>query len=153
MIQYKSKHIAVDSGEGHKSPQGSPLNLSPSDRGAPVGQWEPFVRWRTLVWRKSILDAVEEVENALYSIKKYESAVSNSRNLVRYDAQSLEFSRELVQRQDITLLELIETERNAAIGREAHARNLRRLALEFVALNVALGSGYAVGMTNDLNLN
>jgi multidrug efflux system outer membrane protein len=106
-----------------------------------------------LVWRKSILDAVEEVENALYSIKKYESAVSNSRNLVRYDAQSLEFSRELAQRQEITLLELIETERNAAIGREAHARNLRRLALEFVALNVALGSGYAVGMTDEMTLN
>lgn len=103
-----------------------------------------------LAWRQSILNAVEEVENALYSIKKYEAAVSSSRELVRYDAQSLGFSRKLAQRQEITLLEVIESEQNAAFGREALVQNLRQLALEFVALNVALGSGYAVGMTDEL---
>ncbi len=106
-----------------------------------------------LAWRKSILDAVEEVENAIYSIKKYESAVSISRDLVRYNAEALEFSRELAKIRAITLLELIESERNSGLGREALARNLRQLALEFVALNVALGSGYAVGMTDEIALN
>ena len=108
---------------------------------------ESDARLSYLDWRQTVLNAVEEVENALYSIKKYTSAVSASRELVRADTRSLEFSRELALRGEVTLLDVIESERNSAIGREILALNLRQLALEYVALNVALGSGYAAKMT------
>lgn len=135
---------------------GPALNIPIFNRGvlkANIDVAESDAQAGHLAWRQSVLNAVEEVENALYSIKKYEAAVSSSRDLVRHDARSLELSRKLAQRQEITLLEVIDSEQNAAFGREALARNLRQLALEFVALNVALGSGYAVGMVDEAALN
>jgi multidrug efflux system outer membrane protein len=104
---------------------------------------ESAARQQHLAWRQSVLIAVEEVENALYGIGKYAQAADAASRAVRDYTRALELSRELSRNGEITILEVVQGERQIAQAREAQAQSLRRLALEHVALNVALGAGYA----------
>ena len=97
-----------------------------------------------LFWREAVLNAVEEVETALYSVDKSSAAVAAAQNLVRTDTRSLELLQELVAAKGITVLEVIEIERRVSQGRALLISNLRQLSLDYVALNAALGAGYAV---------
>ena len=97
----------------------------------------------TSPWRQSVLVAIEEVENALYSIGKFAQAASSAERAVNQYGRALSLSRELSRNGQITILEVVESERQIANAREAQAQSLRQLALEHVALNVALGAGYA----------
>jgi multidrug efflux system outer membrane protein len=96
-----------------------------------------------LAWRESVLNAVEEVESALYAVEKYSTAVDASRELVRTDTRSLGLLRDLLAVSEVTVLDVIEIERRASQGRAILISNLRELSLQYIALNVALGAGYA----------
>ena len=96
-----------------------------------------------LAWRQSVLTAIEEVRTAMFALRKYSAAVAASQDLVRANTRSLDLSRTLVSNNQLTLLEVIDSERTLSYGRAALAANLSQLAREFIALNVALGAGYA----------
>ncbi len=104
---------------------------------------ESAAKQEYLAWRQSVLVAVEEVENALYGIGRYAQSVSAANRAVQQYTRALGLSRELSRNGEITILEVVESERQIAGAREAQAQSLRQLAREHVALNVALGAGYA----------
>ena len=125
---------------------GPSLSVPVFNRGAlaaNVDVAESAAKQQYLAWRQSVLIAVEEVENALYGIGKYAQAAGSAERAVGQYTRALDLSRELSRNGEITILEVVEGERQIAGAREALAQSLRRLALEHVALNVALGAGYA----------
>lgn len=98
-----------------------------------------------LQWRKAVLGAVEEVENALAALKAARQSVGSARELVNLNERSLNLSRRLiVEGGDATVLDVIDRERSLSSARFTLARTLRDLALAYIDLRVALGMGHDV---------
>ena len=75
--------------------------------------------------------------------RSMDQSASAANRAVQQYTRALGLSRELSRNGEITILEVVESERQIAGAREAQAQSLRQLAREHVALNVALGAGYA----------
>lgn len=96
---------------------------------------------RQAAWRASVLKAVEEVENALISYNR-EMLTQGSLN-VRVDSaqRAVNLSRAAYRGGVSSLFELLNTERQLYEAQTARAQSRRNLALQFVALNIAVGRG------------
>ena len=62
-------------------------------------------------------------------------------------------TRQIVTRDGATIRDLIDAEQNVAIANTSLANTLRRVGRNYVALNVNLGSGHAVGADDEANKN
>lgn len=97
-----------------------------------------------LAWKQTVLNAVEEVENALVALHRDAQTAAAQRRVVQSYEQALSLARETYRGGATTLLDVLDAERNVSIGRLSLAQAIRKLALDYVALNVAIGSGSEV---------
>ncbi len=110
-------------------------------RQARLSAAESTARSRYLEWQELVLNAVEEVENALSSVQRNGRAASANREAVNAYETALGLARTSYESQQVTLLEVLEIQRNLENARSNWAANLRQQAQDFVSLNVALGGG------------
>ena len=116
---------------------------------ARVEQRQSLVRQAHTQWQLTVLEAIRDVESALV---EYSAALSSRRaaeQTVRLYKEVVTLTRQIVTRDGATIRDLIDAEQNVAIANTTLADTLRRAARSYVALNVNLGSGHAVGAEND----
>ena len=96
-----------------------------------------------LVWKRTVLTAVEQVETALAELRAANQSVRASQEVVRLNQESLELTRRLlIESGETTVLDLIDRERSVSNARLTLAANKRDLANAYIALRVALGVGH-----------
>jgi multidrug efflux system outer membrane protein len=94
-------------------------------------------------WKSDILTAILQVENALLEYAALHKSLSSAREATRLYRESAALTRKLLEQNDATISDLLESQDEvaAAAGREAELRF--RHAQSFVELNVRLGAGHA----------
>jgi len=98
-----------------------------------------------LQWRKVVLVAVEEVENAQADLQASIATTREAQRLLDLNRQSLDLSRELLSnRGSITVLDVLDRERALSDARALHARSLRDQAVDYIILRTALGQGHPI---------
>ena len=98
-----------------------------------------------LTWKSTVLNAVEEVENAQAALIRDGQTVAAQRKVVNSYEQTLNLARESYRGGASTILDVLDAERNVATARLQLASAIRQLARDFVALNVAIGGGAEIG--------
>ena len=97
-----------------------------------------------LTWKSTVLEAVEDVENALISLKNNYETVAALRKVVSSSEQALSLARESYRGGATSLLDVLDAERTLSQSRIQLAAAIRSLASNYVALNVAIGGGSAI---------
>lgn len=97
-----------------------------------------------LAWKQTVLNAVEEVENALVALRNNYQTVAALRKVVQSYEEALGLARESYKGGATSLLDVLDAERNLANSRISLAASIRNLANNYVALNVAIGGGGAI---------
>ncbi|WP_337183925.1 efflux transporter outer membrane subunit [Shinella sp.] len=100
-----------------------------------------------LTWKSTVLNAVEEVENAQTALIRDGQTVAALRKVVQSYEQTLNLARESYRGGASTILDVLDAERNVASARLSLAAAIRQLARDYVALNVAIGGGSEIGAT------
>lgn len=98
-----------------------------------------------LTWKSTVLNAVEEVENAQTALIRDGQTVAALRKVVNSYEQTLNLARESYRGGASTILDVLDAERNVASARLSLASAIRQLARDYVALNVAIGGGAEIG--------
>ncbi|MCR6501408.1 efflux transporter outer membrane subunit [Shinella sp. CPCC 101442] len=98
-----------------------------------------------LTWKSTVLNAVEEVENAQTALIRDYQTVAAQRRVVDTFDQTLVLARESYRGGASTILDVLDAERNVADARLSLASAIRQLARDYVSLNVAIGGGSAIG--------
>ncbi len=98
-----------------------------------------------LAWKQTVLNAVEEVENAMVAYSRDRVALAAHAREVRSYERALRLSREAYKKGVVTLLNVLDNQRSVASARQSLAGAVRQTALDYIRLNIALGGGYAVG--------
>ncbi|PZR52004.1 MAG: nodulation protein NodT, partial [Stutzerimonas stutzeri] len=98
-----------------------------------------------LTWKSTVLNAVEEVENAQAALIRDGQTVAAQRKVVNSYEQTLNLARESYRGGASTILDVLDAERNVSTARLQLASAIRQLARDFVALNVAIGGGAEIG--------
>ena len=98
-----------------------------------------------LTWKSTVLNAVEEVENAQTALIRDGQTVAALRKVVQSYEQTLNLARESYRGGASTILDVLDAERNVASARLSLASAIRQLARDYVALNVAIGGGAEIG--------
>lgn len=94
-----------------------------------------------LQWKSRVLVAMEEVETLLVAQRRIGHAVGASSQSVKLNAEALELSRELFKAQEMSVLDFVRLQRNKLDAEANLAQNRRQRALNYVALQIALGAG------------
>ncbi|WP_275785252.1 efflux transporter outer membrane subunit [Pararhizobium gei] len=97
-----------------------------------------------LTWKQTVLNGIEEVENALIALRKNYETVAALRKVVDSYEEALGLARESYRGGATSLLDVLDAERSLATSRVQLAAGIRSLAANYVALNVALGGGSAI---------
>ncbi|MDI7861889.1 efflux transporter outer membrane subunit [Rhizobiaceae bacterium n13] len=100
-------------------------------------------RQQYLVWKQTVLSAVEEVENALAAVKRDVQTEQALRATVRSNQEALELSTASYKDGASSLLDVLDAQRNVSDSQALLAAAIQQTARDFVALNVAIGGGYA----------
>ena len=98
-----------------------------------------------LTWKSTVLNAVEEVENAQTALIRDGQTVAALRKVVSTSEQTLSLARESYRGGASTILDVLDAERNVATARLSLAAAIRQLGRDYVALNVAIGGGSEIG--------
>ena len=98
-----------------------------------------------LAWKQTVLQAVEEVENAQTALIRDGQTVAALRKVVQSYEQTLDLARESYRGGASTILDVLDAERNVATARLSLAAAIRQLARDYVSLNVAIGGGAEIG--------
>jgi multidrug efflux system outer membrane protein len=98
-----------------------------------------------LTWKSTVLQAVEEVENAQAALLRDGQTVAALRKVVQSYEQTLNLARESYRGGASTILDVLDAERNVADARLSLASAIRQLARDYVSLNVAIGGGAEIG--------
>jgi multidrug efflux system outer membrane protein len=94
-----------------------------------------------LAWKQTVLNAIEEVENALVGLRNNYQTVAALRKVVDSYEEALGLARESYKGGATSLLDVLDAERNLSNSRIALAASIRNLSNNYVALNVAIGGG------------
>ena len=97
-----------------------------------------------LAWKQVVLNGVEEVENALVSLRNNYETVAALRKVVDSSERALGLARESYKGGATSLLDVLDAERSLAASRVSLAASIRNLANSYVSLNVAIGGGSAI---------
>lgn len=125
---------------------GPSLNLPIFDGGARranVKSRESAAREAQLVWKQTVLNAVEEVENALAAVTRDRQTVNALTATVRSYEEALELSTASYRDGASSLLDVLDAQRSVSTAQASLAQAVQQMANDFVALNVAIGGGYA----------
>lgn len=95
-----------------------------------------------LLWRSAVLNAVEDVEVASSALRTSRRSLTALRRAVASNDEALRLSRETYEAGALTLLDLLETERNTSNQRLSLAAAQRDLASDWISLQIATGRGW-----------
>lgn len=124
---------------------GPSLSLPILDGGrlrANVTSSESEARRLQLVWKQTVLDAVEEVENALAAYNRDSQTVNALRATVQSYNEALELSTASYKDGASSLLDVLDAQRSVSTAQASLAAAVQQMATDFVALNIAIGGGY-----------
>jgi len=96
-------------------------------------------------WKATVLGALEDVDSAYAAYSGSLAAVQEAARYARLQREARNLTRDLVERQNATIRDLINAEEKIADADQVRAENLRQLAQNFVQLNISLGAGSQVG--------
>lgn len=125
---------------------GPTLSLPIFDGGtlkAGVTKAESQARQAYLAWRQTVLDAVREVESALAVATRDGRTVASLRATVASYRDALALSTSSYKDGAISLLDVLDAQRAVSDAEAKLADAIAQQAGDFVALNVAIGGGYA----------
>lgn len=104
---------------------------------------ESSARGAYLAWKASVLNAVEEVENALAAVNRDSQTVSALTATVRSYEEALALSTASYKDGASSLLDVLDAQRSVSTAQASLAQAVQQMAADYVALNVAIGGGYA----------
>lgn len=96
-------------------------------------------------WKATVLNALLEVENALVEYEGSRRARSATERSLTLYRQAQGMTRDLVTSGGATIGDLIDADQSVTNASNALAQAQRQQALDFIALNVGLGSGSTAG--------
>ena len=100
-----------------------------------------------LVWKAAVLNAVEQVENALSAIHRDARTVEALRNQVKTAQETLELSTASYKDGASSLLDVLEAQRSVSDTQASLAVAIQQWAKDHAVLNIALGGGATMGTT------
>lgn len=127
---------------------GPGLSLPIFDGGAlkaNVSAAESQAREAYLIWKQTVLNGVEEVENALAAVSRNARTVAALRNTVRSYEEAVELATASYRDGASSLLDVLDAQRQVSTAQANLAQAVQQMAQAFVSLNVAVGGGYAYG--------
>jgi len=104
---------------------------------------ESSARGAYLAWKAAVLNAVEEVENALAAVNRDSRTVSALTATVRSYEEALALSTASYKDGASSLLDVLDAQRSVSTAQASLAQAVQQMAADYVALNVAIGGGYA----------
>jgi len=125
---------------------GPSLNLPVIDGGrlrANVDITESNARNQYLAWKAAVLQAVEEVENALAAVSRDARTVEALRAEVKSYEEALQLSTASYKDGASSLLDVLDAQRSVSDAQARLAQAVQQMAKDYVSLNVAIGGGYA----------
>lgn len=105
-------------------------------------QWS-VVRQAEIAWRASVTGAVEDVQVAQSNLSRYRRRAALLRTAARDYGRALTLAQENYRAGAITLLDLLETDRNTASARIAAASAVNDAAQAWATLKIVTGAGSA----------
>ncbi|SFB53724.1 outer membrane protein, multidrug efflux system [Rhizobium sp. NFR07] len=112
---------------------------------AGVKSSESAAREAYLFWKQTVLDGVEEVENALAAVARDGRTVSALRATVNSYEEALQLATASYRDGASSLLDVLDAQRQVSTAQADLAAAVQQMARDYVSLNVAIGAGYAVG--------
>lgn len=106
---------------------------------------ESTAREAYLVWKQTVLGAVEEVENALAAVARDRRTVNALQATVKSYEEALQLATASYRDGASSLLDVLDAQRQVSAAQANLAQAVQQVALDFVALNVAIGGGYSFG--------
>jgi multidrug efflux system outer membrane protein len=103
---------------------------------------ESNARAQYLTWKQTVLNGVEEVENALSAVSRDAQTVSALRAEVKSYQEALELSTASYKDGASSLLDVLDAQRSVTDAQESLAQAVQQSATDYVSLNVAIGAGY-----------
>jgi multidrug efflux system outer membrane protein len=107
---------------------------------------ESNARQAELVWRATVLDAVEDTQSALALVRQWANQTAAFQRAVTASAEVLDLSRQSYEIGGTTLLDVIDAERLIAENQLQLASALRNWTSSYVQLQVGTGKGWLVGV-------
>ena len=95
-----------------------------------------------LAWKQAVLQAVEEVENALSAVRRDAQTVAALRAQVKTTQETLDLSTASYKDGASSLLDVLDAQRQVSLAQASLAAAVQQMATDYVALNVAIGGGY-----------
>ena len=95
-----------------------------------------------LAYRQTVLEAVEEVENALVGLSKQQTRRNQLANSYSSYSQATELANERYAAGETTLLTLLTAQRSLYSARDSLAQSTVEVGLQYIALSLALGGGW-----------
>ncbi|WP_424932943.1 efflux transporter outer membrane subunit [Amaricoccus macauensis] len=96
-----------------------------------------------ITWRVSVLDAVEDVQVAQSNLTRYRQRAALLRTAADEYGRALDLAQENYRSGAITLLDLLDTDRNTASARISAASAVNDAAQAWATLKIATGAGAA----------
>ncbi|WP_137134791.1 efflux transporter outer membrane subunit [Rhizobium sp. FKY42] len=127
---------------------GPTLNLPIFDGGqlrANLSSAESQAREAYLAWKSTVLTGIQEVENALAAVQRDGRTVAALRNTVKSYQEALQLATASYRDGASSLLDVLDAQRQVSNAQASLAQAIQQQAQDYVALNVALGGGYAWG--------
>ena len=138
-------HTSATSGGLTSWSFGPSLSLPIFDGGAlraGVKSAESTSREQYIVWKQTVLTAVEQVENALSAVSRDAQTVSALRAQVKSYQEALQLSTASYKDGASSLLDVIDAQVNVSTAQETLATAIQQSALDYISLNITIGSGY-----------
>jgi outer membrane protein, multidrug efflux system len=95
-----------------------------------------------LTWKSTVLQAVEEVENALSAVSRDAQTISALRAQVKSYQEALQLSTASYKDGASSLLDVITAQLQVTTAQESLAAAVQQNANDYVSLNIAIGAGY-----------
>ncbi|WJR69035.1 efflux transporter outer membrane subunit [Neorhizobium sp. CSC1952] len=109
---------------------------------------ESAAREQYLAWKQTVLNAVEEVENALAAVARDRRTVEALQATVRSYQEALQLATASYRDGASSLLDVLDAQRQVSTAQANLAQAVQQVAQDFVALNVAIGGGYGFGQVD-----
>lgn len=116
---------------------------------ANVKSAEAAARGAYFAWKQSVLQGVEDTENAMVAYSRDRATVSASRAAVKNYQDALNLSMTNYKNGASSLLDVLDAQRSVTTAQQSLAAAIRQSALDYVSLNVAVGGGYAAGKAGE----
>ncbi len=97
------------------------------------------VKNQYLLWRQTVLEAVEDVEAALADLEAARRKLSSARSAVSTASRRLSMARESYSSGTLTLLDVLDSERDLSDVRLSLVDASREVANAYIRLNISLG--------------